>query len=103
MFPSEGIPSMSRARVVEVDYYVLIEKLKEAANKACLIERSDSVLWKEFVAKNGVRETSLEAFGKVKFINGEPKLVGIEMGDEWDGCYAYSTDDEAALKFVPAS
>jgi len=92
---------MSQARVVDVDYFILVEKLKQAANKSCLVERANKERWKQYVADNSIRETSLQAFGKVKFINGETKLAGIEMGDEWDGCYAYSIDDEAALKFVP--
>ena len=92
---------MSQARVEEVDYYVLVEKLKQAASKSCLVEQTNRERWKRYVAENGIRETSLMAFGKVKFISGKTRLAGIEMGDEWDGCYAYSIDDEAALKFVP--
>ena len=93
---------MSQARVVDVDYYVLVEKIKQAANKSCLVERTNKERWQQYVADNKIRETSLEAFGRVKFVRGQTKLAGIEMGDDWDGCYAYSDDDEAALKFVPA-
>ena len=93
---------MSQARVIDVDYYVLVEKLKQASNMSCLVEKTNKERWKQYVADNSIRETSLEAFGKVKFINGVTKLAGIEMGDDWDGCYAYSIGDEAALKFVPS-
>ena len=94
---------MGQAKVTEVDYYVLVEKVKQAANKSCLVERSDKAAWARYIADHNIRETSLLAFGKVKFISGTPKLVGIEMGDDWDGCYAYSIPDEAALKFLPSS
>lgn len=93
---------MGRPKVIEVDYYVLIEKIRLAANAGCLFERMDKEKWKAYVTQNNIRETSLEAFGKVKFLLGKPKLIGIAMNSEWDGCYAYSTEDEAALKFVPA-
>lgn len=88
-------------RVVEVDYYVLVEKIKRARDQKLAIEPKDKDRWKAYVDEHKVRQTSLEAFGKVKFTAGAPKLIAIDMGDEsWDGCYAYSTDDEAAIKFI---
>ena len=93
---------MSQARVVDVDYYILVEKLKQAARRSCLVERTDKERWKQYVADHSIRVTSLQAFGKVKFINGKTRLAGIVMADEWDGCYAYSIEDEAALQFVPS-
>lgn len=51
---------------------------------------------------DAIRDTSLQAYGKVKFMAGKPKMVGIAMSDaEWDGCYVFSSEDEAALKYVP--
>lgn len=93
---------MGQPRVVEVDYYVLVEKMRKASDERCLIERLQKEKWAEYVAEHGIRETSLEAFGKVKFANGKPVLVAIVMGSDWDGCYTYSHDDEAALKYIPA-
>ncbi len=87
-------------KIVEVDYYELMEKMKRAADKHKLIERSDKTRWKEYVNSHNVQETSLEAIGKVRFMNGKPRLIAIEMGDEWDGCYVYSKEDEVALKWV---
>ena len=93
---------MAQPKVIDVDYYVLVQKMKQAANGKALIEKKDKEKWDDFVNRHQVRVTSLEAFGKVKFASGKPKLVAIELGTDWDGCYAYSHDDEAALKFVPA-
>lgn len=93
--------AMPRATVKEVDYFLFKEKLREAAASSCLIERTDRDRWGRYVADNQIRESALAAFGKVKFVASEPTLVAIEMDDDWDGCYAYSADDEAVLKFVP--
>lgn len=91
---------MGNARIVEVEYHLLIEKIRQAADMHRLITKSDKEKWSQYVAENGVRETALFAFGRVKFASGKPQLVAIAMGDEWGGCYVYSKEDEAALKFV---
>ncbi|WP_293268915.1 hypothetical protein [Neptunomonas sp.] len=91
---------MGQPRIVDVDYYVLIEEMKRASDTRCLIEKKDKERWKNYIAENEIREASLEAFGKVKFSQGKVKLVAISSGSSWDGCYAYSTDDEVALKYV---
>jgi hypothetical protein len=92
---------MGQPRIVEVDYYQLVEKMKRASDAKCLIERKDKERWNAYIAEHGVRETSLEAFGKVKFMAGKPQLVAIDQGGTWDGCYVYSSEDEAALKWDP--
>lgn len=94
---------MGQARVEEVDYYDLVSQIRKARDSKCLIERVDKEKWQAYLGEHGVRETSLLAFGKVKFAAGSPKLVAIVDGSDWAGCYAFSHDDEAALKFIPAS
>ncbi len=90
---------MGQPRIVEVDYYQLVDKMKRAADAKCLIERKDKEKWKAYITEHKVKETSLQAFGKVKFMSGPPQLVAIDQGGDWDGCYAFSKDDEAALKW----
>lgn len=92
---------MSQPRVEEVDFYILMEKFKRARDVQGLIERRDKELWQKYVEDNKVRETALEAFGKVRFAMGKPKLAAINIGSDWDGCYVYSIEDENALKYVP--
>ncbi len=94
---------MGQARVEEVDYYELVSEIRRARDAKCIIERTDKEKWKEYLEEHKVRETSLLAFGKVKFAAGAPKLIAIVDSSHWAGCYAYSNDDEAALKFIPAS
>jgi len=90
---------MGRARVVEVDYYQLVENMKQASNARGLIEKTDKEKWKAYIAENKIQDIKLEAFGKVKFMAGKPRFAAIATGGNWDGCYVYSHEDEAALKW----
>jgi hypothetical protein len=90
---------MAHARVVEVDYYQLVENLKKASNANGLIEKADKEKWKAYITEHNVQDIKLEAFGKVKFVAGKPRLAAISTGGDWDGCYTYSHEDEAALKW----
>lgn len=92
---------MSQPRVIEVDYYRLVEELKRAADRQGLLQRQDKEQWRQYIDAHNIREASLEAFGKVKFASGKPRLAAIQAGSTWDGCYAYSVEDECALKYVP--
>ncbi|NQZ30556.1 MAG: hypothetical protein HRU06_04735 [Oceanospirillaceae bacterium] len=94
---------MGQPRVLDVDYYRLMEELKRARDVKGLIEKQQKEAWSQYVNEHKVRESSLVAFGKVKFTSGKTKLVAIVSGSSWDGCYAYSTDDEAALKYEPGN
>ncbi len=94
---------MGQPKIVEVDYYILLDKIKRAADAGGRIEKSDKEKWQEYMKANKVNDISLLAWGKVKFAGGKLKLVVINHGDPWDGCYVYSEEDEAALKFVPAA
>ncbi len=90
---------MGQPRVVDVDYYRLIAEIKSARNAKGVIEKQDKEQWQQYVADHSIRESSMLAFGKVKFTSGKTKLIALNYGSSWDGCYAYSVDDEAALKF----
>ncbi len=90
---------MAQAKVVEVDYYQLVENLKKASNASGLIEKSDKDKWKDYITTNKIQDIKLEAFGKVKFMAGKPRLAAITTGGSWDGCYVYSHEDEAAMKW----
>ncbi len=93
---------MGQAKIVEVDYYILRDKIKRAADADGRIEKSDKQKWQEYIKDKKVNDTSLLAWAKVKFTGTKLKLVAINHGDPWDGCYVYSEEDEAALKFIPA-
>jgi len=92
---------MSRPGIEEVNYHDFMRMVRIATDKGFLLERKDKEKWKQYVTDNSVRDASLEAHAKVKFSYGKPVLVAILMGSAWDGCYAYSKDDEAVLKYLP--
>lgn len=92
---------MSRPGIEEVNFHDFMSAVKTASDKGFLLERKDKEKWKEYVTENSVRDVSLEAHAKVKFSYGKPVLVAITKGPDWVGCYAYSKDDEAVLKYVP--
>lgn len=92
---------MGQPRIVEVDYYAFKEKLKRASDAGGRIEKTDKEAWRKYIKDHGVSETSMQAWGKVKFMSGKIKLVAINHGENWDGFYAYSDEDEAALKWEP--
>lgn len=92
---------MNRPRVEEVDFHDFMRVLKRARDSRSVIERTEADKWKAYVTENNIRDVSLEAHGKVKFVNGKPVLVAIKMGSDWDGCYAFSSADEAVIRYIP--
>ena len=92
---------MQRPRVEEVDFHDFMRILKSARDSRCVIEKADKEKWSKHVTENNIRDVSLEAHGKVRFANGAPTLVAIIMDSDWDGCYAYSQADEAAIRYIP--
>lgn len=93
---------MGQPKIVEVDFYALKEKLKRAADAGGRIEKTDKERWHKYLKEHGVNETAMVAWAKVKFMSGKSKLVAIDHGESWDGLYAYSDEDESALKWQPA-
>lgn len=90
---------MKRARVVEVNYHDFLTKLQRATDVGGKIEKKmDKEKWNEYINKHNIKEAAFLKAGEAKFSNVIP--VAIEYGDEWDGIYIYSKDEEACLKWV---
>ena len=89
---------MAQPRIVEVDYYVLLDKLKAAFAAGGRIEKTDKEPWQAYVKTHNVNVTTMQAWAKVKFMRGKTKMAIINHGVDWDGFYVYSEGDEAALK-----
>jgi hypothetical protein len=90
---------MAQPRIVEVDYYLLLDKLKAAFAAGGRIEKTDKARWDAYVQAHNVNVTTMQAWAKVKFMRGTPKMAIINHGVDWDGFYIYSEGDEAALKW----
>ena len=89
---------MARARIIEVNYYEFCKQLRKAADQGKRIEKSDKDKWAAYVKENRVNEIAMNSWGRSKFGGTVP--VVINNGGEWEGYYAYSKDEEAALKWV---
>jgi len=90
---------MGQPKILEVDYFALLDKLKAASAVGGRIEKTDKEKWDEFIQANHVNVITIQAWAKVKFMGGKIKTVIISHGSDWDGFYAYSDEDEAALKW----
>ncbi len=91
---------MAQHRIVEVDYPIFIGELRLARDSNKIIEPVNKEKWAEYLASNDIREVSFNAHAKVRFFHGKHQLVAIVRDSDWDGCYAYSKADEAAIKYV---
>ncbi len=91
---------MGRPQIVEVDYYEFVKRLKAAVNAGGRIEITDKEKWKVYLVENKINDIAMKSWGKLKFASGKPTLVIIDDGTDWNGMYAYSHEDEAALKWI---
>ena len=90
---------MGRPRIVDVDYYDFKRHLRAATDKGGRLEPSDKEAWKTYLTENKISDVTMKAWGRQKFALGAPTLVVLKAGAKYDGFYAYSDPDEAALKW----
>lgn len=88
---------MARAKVVDFDYYQFLRILQRAGNAGLRIDRTDS-RWGEYVKQNKINEVAATAIARQKFENAT--AVIIAEGNDTDGLYFYSRDDEACLRLT---
>ena len=88
---------MARAKVVEYDYYQFLRMLQRAGNAGQRIDKSDS-RWGEYVRQNKINEVAATAIARQKFESATPVIIA--EGNDTDGLYFYSKDDEACLRLT---
>ena len=89
---------MRRAQMKEVNYYEFQVHLREATDKGCRIEKSQTESWKKYIRENDIKEIAALTIGKLQFEKVTPVI--INCGQSWDGFYVYSIDAEAVLKYI---
>ncbi len=89
---------MSRPKIVDVDYYEFKDHLAEAIRQGGRIEKADKERWKAYLRDHKINEVSMLHWGKSKYDVVESVI--LDCGEEWDGLYVYSKDEEAALKWT---
>ena len=89
---------MARAKVVESDYYQFLNLMRRAGNSGARIEKGDA-RWAGYVKENAINEVAATAIARQKFENAIPVIIA--EGQNTDGLYFYSKDEEVCLKLVP--
>jgi hypothetical protein len=88
---------MARAKVVDFDYYQFLRLLQRAGSAGKRIEKSDP-RWGDFVRDNKINEVAATAIARQKFENATPVIIA--EGQDTDGLYFYSKNDEACLRLM---
>lgn len=88
---------MARAKVVDFDYYQFLRILQRAGSAGQRIDKSDS-RWADYVRTNKINEVAATAIARQKFENATPVIIA--EGNDTDGLYFYSKDDEACLRLT---
>lgn len=89
---------MSRAKVVDFDYYRFLGILQRATDAGTRIEKSDA-RWPGYVRTHGINVIAASAIAGAKF--DKPTPVIIDEGRDTDGLYFYSKLEEACIRLVP--
>jgi len=89
---------MARARVIAFDYYQFLTVLRRAADTGHRIDKADA-RWAEYVKRHDINEVAATAIARQKFEKVQPVI--IDEGNDTDGLYFYSKDEEGCLRLVP--
>jgi len=87
---------MARSKVVDFDYYQFIGLMRRATDAGKRIDKADTQRWAAYIKSKGINEVAATAIARQRFEN--PVAVIIDEGQENDGLYFYSKDDEGCLK-----
>jgi len=88
---------MARAKVVEFDYYQFVQILRRATDGGNRIDRTDP-RWADYVRQHGINEVAATAIARQKFETAVPVILA--EGQETDGLYFHSKNEEACLRLV---
>jgi len=87
---------MARSKVVEFDYYQFIGLLRRATDAGKRIDKADTGRWAAYVKSKGINEVAATAIARQKFDSA--LAVIIDEGQDTDGLYFYSKNDEGCLR-----
>ena len=89
---------MARPTIVEQDYFRFQQALQRAVGAGQKIDPADKERWKGWVRENQIKEGAFMAFGNGMYEGLQPVI--LDTGDDWQGYYLVSTQDEACLKWT---
>ncbi len=88
---------MARAKVVEFDYYQFVQLLRRATDGGHRIDHADP-RWADYVRQHGINEVAATAIARQKFESAVPVIIA--EGQDTDGLYFHSKNEEACLRLV---
>lgn len=89
---------MSRPKIVDVNYFEFREHLAQAIREGGRIEKGDKERWKAYLRDHKINDVSMLHLGKSRY--DVVDAVILDCGQDWDGFYVYSKDEEAVLKWT---
>jgi hypothetical protein len=89
---------VSRAKIIDFDYYQFIGLLRRATDAGARIEKGDA-RWAEYVKAHKINEVAASSIARQKFEKAVPVI--INEGRDTDGLYFYSKNEEACMRLVP--
>ena len=88
---------MARSKVVEFDYYQFVNLLRRASDAGLRIDKADP-RWADYIKANGINEVAATAIARQKFETAVPVIIA--EGNDSDGLYFYSKNEEGCLRLV---
>lgn len=89
---------MARPKIVERDYYLFRQALRDAVDSGKRIDKTQKQAWKDWVKSHRIKEAAFKSFGKGMYEGLEPVI--IDSDGDWGGYFLYSEIEEACLTWV---
>jgi hypothetical protein len=89
---------MARAKVVQFDYYKFLTLYRRATDAGQRIDPKDA-RWAPYIKDHAINEVAATAIARQKFDKISPVI--LSEGQDTDGLYFFSAEEEACLRLVP--
>jgi hypothetical protein len=83
--------------VVDCDYYQFVKLMRRATDAGARIDKGQP-RWAEYIRTHDINEVAATAIARQKFEKAVPVI--LDEGNDTDGLYFYSVDEEASVRLV---
>lgn len=84
--------------MIQTDYYGFRQLYREALGRGAAISQTDDSRWRDYIAAHSINEFGALAIARGRMSGPVPVIVAL--GEDRDGFYVYSEDDEICLRLV---
>jgi hypothetical protein len=88
---------MARAKVVAFDYFQFLAMYRRATDASKRIDPKDTG-WEPYIQEHAINEVAATAIARQKFDKVSPVILA--EGQDTDGLYFFSSEEEACLRLV---